>query len=522
MEGLLIAQALRALTPLLPSPRLSWRFPDAYTFVLPLSTGALWLYIRPPNPRLAYLAEFPPPGGTHSGFQELLVAKAAGDLVSIQQSKLDRLVRYEFAAGKGFVSTPPVTLVAELTGRHCNLILTDATGVILGLAREVTADVNRFRQLRSGLRYLPPPPYQKLDARTASDQALSQALTGQPLEAVKRRLDGFGPQLTQALAQRAGLALNQPLSAEAVAHLLPILRQVVAQPDAALNEGDIAVLRQQDRWQQQRQAVHEALNKRLKLLTNQLDDAAKAREAAAEAADLRRRATVLLAYARQVPEGAREVTLSDFAGESLTIGLEPGLGAIATAQKLFAQAKKREQRLQQAESKADALNAELAQTRALLKRLDDLPADELAALYEQLKPRRVQFRASPGIRYTSPQGFTVLVGRSAQDNDIVTFKLAKSRDLWLHAQGYPGSHVVIQAEGREVPFETVLFAAQLAAAYSQARHSDNVPVDYTLRKHVWKPKGGAPGTVYLTQQKTVYVTPSRNPVGVAPGRDGAA
>lgn len=511
MEGLLIAQALRAVTPLLPSSRLSWRFPDAHTFVLPLRAGALWLYNRPPNPRLAYLAEFPPPGGTHSGFQDLLVAKAAGELISLEQLKLDRLVRCEFAAAEGFVSTPPVTLIAELTGRHCNLILVDAKGIILGLAREVGSDINRFRQLRSGLPYAPPPPYQKLEPRTASDQALSEALIGQPLEAVRRRLDGFGPQLTQALAQRAGLSLNQPLSAEAVAQLLPILRQVVAQPDEALDTS-INTLRQQDRQQQQRQMVRETLSKRLKLLSNQLDDAAKALAAAAEAADLRRHATVLLAYARQVPQGAREVTLSDFAGESLTIALEPGLGAVATAQKLFAQAKKREQRAQQAEAKAQTLQAELGQTQAQLAQLDDLPAAELAALYEQLTPsRRTSFRAPPGIRYTSPQGFTVLVGRNAQDNDVVTFKLAKSRDLWLHAQGYSGSHVVIQTEGREVPFETVLFAAQLAAAYSKARHSDNVPVDYTLRKHVWKPKGGVPGAVYLTQQKTVYVTPSRNP-----------
>ena len=78
-------------------------------------------------------------------------------------------------------------------------------------------------------------------------------------------------------------------------------------------------------------------------------------------------------------------------------------------------------------------------------------------------------------------------------------------------QGYTGSHVVIQADNKEVPFETILFAAQLAAAYSKAGQSDNVPVDYTLRKNVWKPKGAVPGAVHYTQQKTVFVTPSRRP-----------
>jgi predicted ribosome quality control (RQC) complex YloA/Tae2 family protein len=89
--------------------------------------------------------------------------------------------------------------------------------------------------------------------------------------------------------------------------------------------------------------------------------------------------------------------------------------------------------------------------------------------------------------------------------------MARSRDLWLHVQGYHGSHVIVRAENREVPFETVLFAAKLAAGHSQARQSDNVPVDYTLKKNVWKVKGAPAGAVNFTQQKTVYVTPNRNP-----------
>lgn len=517
MEGLLIAEALRPIAARLPSPRLGWRFPDAYTFVLPLGQGALWLYLRPPNPRLAYREAFPPPGGTHSSFQELLAAKATGDLLAAEQLKLDRVVRFAFAAGQGFVSTPPVTLVAELTGRHCNLILLDAEGVILGVAREVTAEINRFRELRRGLRYVPPPPYDKLDPRTATDEDLKRVLCGRPLHAVKRYLDGFGPQLTEALARRAGLSLDAPLDEKTLWRLLPTLRQIVAQPSQAIDEeADLDTVRRRDHLQQLRQAVREALHKRHRLLTNRLEDVAKAREAVAEATDLRRRAEVLLAYAGQVPPGAREVTLTDFSGTPLTVRLEPGLSAAETAQKLFAQAKKREQQALQAETKAQALQAELGQTQALLAQLEDLSPETLSALEQELTPRRrAQRRTQPGIRYTSPQGFTVLVGRNAQENETVTFKLAQSRDIWLHAQGYPGSHVVIKAEGREVPFETILFAAQLAAGYSQARHSDNVPVDYTLKKYVWKPKGAAPGEVYLTQQKTVYVTPSRNPASPA-------
>ena len=95
-------------------------------------------------------------------------------------------------------------------------------------------------------------------------------------------------------------------------------------------------------------------------------------------------------------------------------------------------------------------------------------------------------------------------------SDLVTFGVARSRDLWLHAQGYRGAHVVVRSGGRQVPFDTVLFAARLAAGFSEARGSSNVPVDYTERRHVWRVKGGAPGAVNYTQQKTVDVEPARD------------
>jgi predicted ribosome quality control (RQC) complex YloA/Tae2 family protein len=243
-----------------------------------------------------------------------------------------------------------------------------------------------------------------------------------------------------------------------------------------------------------------------------LEDADKTRRAALEANTLRQQADVLMAYQVQVPKNAKQVTLTSFDGADMVLHLDPKLSAVANANALYERARKREARALQ----VAAREAELKEKRSELQRwqetLETLSDDELADLLKQFVPlEKRQIRTEPGIRYEAPHGFVVIVGRNAKENDLVTFKLAKSRDLWFHAQGYPGSHVIVQAENREVPFETVLFAAQLAAAYSKAGQSDNVPVDYTLRKNVWKPKGAAPGAVYITQQKTVYVTPSRRP-----------
>ena len=118
-------------------------------------------------------------------------------------------------------------------------------------------------------------------------------------------------------------------------------------------------------------------------------------------------------------------------------------------------------------------------------------------------------KQSPGLAFVSPRGLNILVGRNATENDAITFKLGKSLDIWLHVQGYRGSHVLIQAKNKEVPFDTILIAASLAAGYSQARNSENVAVDYALRKNVWRVKGMPKGSVHFSHQKTVYVNPIR-------------
>lgn len=110
--------------------------------------------------------------------------------------------------------------------------------------------------------------------------------------------------------------------------------------------------------------------------------------------------------------------------------------------------------------------------------------------------------------FTSSDGFEILVGKRAKDNDQLTFKIAKSLDTWMHAADYPGSHVVIRNRDRkEMPPSTLLEAAQLAAFYSQGKAQPKAAVHYTLKKFVNKPRGSAPGLVSLASFKTLLVEP---------------
>jgi predicted ribosome quality control (RQC) complex YloA/Tae2 family protein len=123
--------------------------------------------------------------------------------------------------------------------------------------------------------------------------------------------------------------------------------------------------------------------------------------------------------------------------------------------------------------------------------------------------RRAKAEKVSGVRrYRSTDGYEILVGRTDRDNDNLTFRLAKSYDLWFHAADYPGSHVVLRnPQRKQVPPRAVTEAAQLAAKFSQAKSDAKVAVNYCERKFVTKMKGFAPGQVRLSSFKTVLVEP---------------
>jgi predicted ribosome quality control (RQC) complex YloA/Tae2 family protein len=122
------------------------------------------------------------------------------------------------------------------------------------------------------------------------------------------------------------------------------------------------------------------------------------------------------------------------------------------------------------------------------------------------KARQANQRRAPFRRFVSTDGLTILVGRNARENDELTFGLANSDDLWLHAQGVPGSHVVVRLEkGKDAPPATLLDAATLALLYSDLKKSGKGEVIYTKRKWVRKAKNQAPGAVLVTREQALTV-----------------
>jgi predicted ribosome quality control (RQC) complex YloA/Tae2 family protein len=168
-----------------------------------------------------------------------------------------------------------------------------------------------------------------------------------------------------------------------------------------------------------------------------------------------------------------------------------------------------------------ALDAELATLRARENALKEIIAardvEALDAFDGEKKrderrsphtPKRSESVVPGARRYRSTDGYEILVGRTARDNDHLTFRVARPHDLWLHAADYPGSHVVVRNPTRkEIPHRTIIEAAQLAANFSQARRDAKVDVHYTARKFLSKPKNSAPGLVRMSGFHSIAVEP---------------
>jgi predicted ribosome quality control (RQC) complex YloA/Tae2 family protein len=394
----------------------------------------------------------------------------------------------------------------------------------------VGAEFNRHRVIKPGVPYVPPPPYVKLDPRTAEPETLRAGLAGRPLRDVRKVVDGIGPQLYAALAAKVGPGADGvELVDDALDRTLFALQEIVMAPARALrslmpqlsNEGasDRTVA-------ERRRSLEKRLAKLTQVAHKRVADARMALASAEGSDGLRAEADLLLARASDFEPHGATVDLVGFDGETVRLVIDPALDAAGNASSRYDRARRRAARAERARSRLPGLEAKVAELVQRARSLDGADKEELRDIEAVVEVEEGAGASRtpqggkhtprlPGVRFVDPRGFEVLVGRSAKENDAITFGVAKSRDLWLHVQGYQGAHVIVRSQNRELPFDTVLFAARLAAGFSRAKGSDNVAVDYTERKHVWRVKGAPAGSVNIAHQKTVYVTPARSDADAA-------
>ncbi|MBC6989466.1 NFACT RNA binding domain-containing protein [Hymenobacter sp. BT491] len=259
--------------------------------------------------------------------------------------------------------------------------------------------------------------------------------------------------------------------------------------------------------------LRQTLERRAEEATNSASQARQRLHALEHGASYRQTADLIMAHLHEIPTGVAQADLFDFYQDQVrTVKLKPTETPQRTAQNLYRKAKN-----QQIETRQLQERIERRETEAFwcLERLEELASlTDLRALRTWRKQHALEPETKAKVATELPfkvfedSGFTILVGRNAQNNDLLTQRYAHKDDLWLHAKDVTGSHVVIRHRaGQTVPDPVVERAAQLAAWYSRRKNDSLCPVTVTPKKFVRKPKGAVAGSVVVERERVVLVEP---------------
>ena len=493
-----------------------------------------------------------------------LVGARVADMV---QPPLERLVRLELDITDDFGQPGRRTLVLEAMGRRSNLILLDGEGRIIDCLRRVDADMSAARQVLPGLYYEPPASTGRLPVTEETEEGFRAKLAAANPE---RQLDAFlldsyfgvSPIIARELAFRAAgdtdrrmfeltsreenalwAQLQGFISAIKENNFTPIcLRQEgkpvdfsylpITQYGTAVDTeryGSFCQLlddfyEARERMERTRQRGADLIRSattardrlRRKVALQEKDYAATQNRD-----QLRISGDLITANLYRMERGQTKLVCENYYDENcaeITIQMDPLLTPQQNAAKYYKRYTKAKTAEKYLREQMDIARRDLEYLESILEEIAEAETEQdfldirsemrdAGFLRRQGKGKKEPKRVTKPREFRTTSGLRVLVGRNNRQNDKLTMKDADHRDLWFHTQKIHGSHVILCTGGMEVDDDTIVEAAKIAAWYSQARTSGNIPVDYTQVKHVKKPAGARPGMVIYHTCQTVNVTP---------------
>lgn len=377
-------------------------------------------------------------------------------IVALRQRGDDRIVEMICGwteEGAASADAGAVSLIAELMGAASNFFLVDPQGILLGALLPPSPG----RGLEAGRPYRPPPlhpagPFKEIDI--------------QPLDAAPFSFN------------RSVEARLAPMEAAEAAE--EEKKRLLAVIDAGLRR----------------------CQKRLRQLSAGLLEAERADE-------YRYEGELLKGQLHHVRTGMTEIPLFDPAHpERLRIlSLDPALSPSENLARIFKRYKKAQgaqAHLREQVEKTEEEIETLERSRRTLLEGGTIALERGDRAAPRTKKEKKGESGPP--QFLSADGWTLIVGRNARENEEITFRIARGNDLWFHARGLPGSHLIVRMERRtEIPYQTLLDAATLALHFSDGRKAGKGDVVYTHRKYIQRPRGGKPGAVVVSQEKNIYI-----------------
>jgi len=467
-----------------------------------------------------------------------------GTILSIEQPNLDRVLVITIEAQNDLGDRVAFQLIAELMGKHSNIILVNEHGLIIDAIRRIGIDMSQVRIVLPGAKYELPPQQSKLNPLEASEADFAEALSGaiRTDKALVGRFYGLSPSMASMLISELGEAaeLHKFYQKLSIGECSPtVLLNKFDEPIGVLPfapkgehiKSAVSISQALDEYYAQHDVfehMHKKTSSVRRVLKNNIERCERKIGIYNESLgsdklieQSRLCGELITANMHVLKTGMDKAALLNYYLDPpnyMEIKLEPRFSPGENAQRYY----KRYQKLKSARDMASDRRAkaleELDYLEGQLDNLDKCTAEaELNELIDELKAQgyimrekmREKQRKQPEtkpMRYVSSDGIEICVGKNNRQNDNLTLRFADGEDIWLHTKNIPGSHVLIKSDG-EAPNQTLIEAGHLAAYFSKARGGENVPVDYTPRKHIKKPSGSKPGMVIYSTNKTIFITP---------------
>lgn len=489
-----------------------------------------------------------------------------GRITAIQQKENERILEIPFETVNELGFSVNKKLIVEIMGKHSNIILVDAeTDKILDSIKRISIDVNRVRQILPGKIYEYPPSQNKIPFDSVTKEELIGICKCSPDQLSKSLLNGIqgispiiADQLTTGAAdiaeedyryddfeKTAEIVYENLSQLKMDLHNPSILPRVYVNGEAPVDFHAIALQalegiypsidfnsisaaveyfyankastsRVKQKSTDLEKAVKNSLDKLYLKKQRLSEDLLKAENSE----NYRLYGELLTANLHLFKTGDERVTVINYYdGNEISIPLDNKVSPAKNAQSYFKKYGKSKTAIKEKAVQLEDTESDITYLESIavyisnaesLEEIEEIRNELVEAGYLR---KRKQFgkpaktKPSPH-SFTTSDGFKVLVGRNNKENDLLTFKTATGRDIWLHVKDIPGSHVILFTEGREITETAIFEAAAAAAYYSKGKSSENVPVDYVLAKYVKKPSGAKPGMVIFTNNKTVYVNPN--------------
>ena len=490
-----------------------------------------------------------------------------GRIIDIQQPDFERMIELYIESPNEMGDLSVKRLIIEIMGKHSNIMLIDAKDTIMDSIRHVSKELSSVREVMPGRGYARPPSQGKISPVPVDKEhflGLLKTESKRVQQAIYQSYNGISPVVASEICHRASVSSDDFTETLSDADKENLLKEFTSlyqnvennsfnchiydnhkrdfsavfmniYADRQISEAfssPSVMLETFYRKQDNMHRISQKTSDLRKLVSTYIERCKRKSEIhhktlleIEDREQLRKYGEILTAYIYAIPEGADRVKLADFYEDNkeIEIPLNPTKTAAENAQHYFKGYNKAKRTFAALQDQMQANEEDLAYLDSVLTSISTVTdeediADIRAELAEQnfLKKRQQvkgkKPKKSKPLHYLSSDGFNIYVGKNNTQNDELSLRFAHPSDIWMHTKDIPGSHVIIQTAGKDIPDSTILEGAMLAAYHSKGRQSSQVPVDFCPRKNVRKPRGAKPGFVIYDIYNTVYVTPDEKAI----------